>query len=118
MPYTADYIKKFESIQKKYLLFALRHLYDPRDYNRLPSYEERLKIINLQQLSVRREHASAIFIFNILHGGIKSQQLSNEIVLNVLNPNRQTRNSRYLRENNHLSLFSFNAPPDRGIKAF
>jgi hypothetical protein len=112
---TADYIKKFESIQKKYLLFALRHLYDPREYNRLPSYEERLKIINLQKLSVRREHASAIFIFNILHGGIKSQQLSNEI---ILNPNRQTRNSRYLSENNHLSLFSFNAPLDRGIRLF
>jgi hypothetical protein len=115
MPYTADYIKKFESIQKKYLLFALRHLHDPRDYNRLPSYEERLKIINLDKLSLRREHASAIFIFNVLHGGIKSQQLSNEI---VLNPNRLTRNSRYLKENNHLSLYSFNAPLDRSIRLF
>jgi hypothetical protein len=77
MSYTADYIKKIESIQKKYLLFALRHLHDPRDYTRLPSYEERLKIINLDKLSLRREHASAISIFNVLHGGIKSQQLSN-----------------------------------------
>jgi hypothetical protein len=60
-------------------------------------------------------HASAFFIFNILHGEIKSQQLSNEI---VLNPNRQTINSRYLSENYNLSLFSFNAPLDRGIRLF
>jgi hypothetical protein len=75
----------------------------------------KLKIINLEKLSLRRQHASAIFMqFLTLHDGIKSQEPSNEI---VLSPNRQTRNSRYLREND-LSLYSFNAPFDRSIRLF
>jgi hypothetical protein len=74
---TKTSIESIESIQKKYLLFALRHLYYPQDYNRLPSYEDRLpsyedrlKIIYLEKICLSRKNASAIFIFNILHGGI------------------------------------------------
>jgi hypothetical protein len=67
---TKTSIESIESIQKKYLLYALRHLYYPRDYNRLPSYEDRLKIIYLEKICLSRKNASAIFIFNILHGGI------------------------------------------------
>jgi hypothetical protein len=35
MPYTDEYIRKIESIQKQFLLFALRPQYNPNDYMNL-----------------------------------------------------------------------------------
>jgi hypothetical protein len=65
----------------------------------------RLKIIELNKLSTKREHLSAVFIFNILHGKIDS----NEFTVSIqLNENRQTRNSRYLTERNHTSANGYN----------
>jgi hypothetical protein len=75
-------IRKFESIQKQFLLFALRQLYNPSDYLRLPSYENRLKIINLESLQSRRENLSAEFIFNILHNRVNSAVLKNNVKIN------------------------------------
>jgi Reverse transcriptase (RNA-dependent DNA polymerase) len=115
MPYTDDYIAKFESIQKQFLLFALRHLYNPSDYLRLPSYENRLKIINLESLQARRENLSAIFIFNILHNGVNSAVLKDNV---KINNNRLTRISRYLVETIHSSSYGMNNPLNRGIRLF
>jgi hypothetical protein len=95
MPYNDDYIRKFESIQKQFLLFALRFLYNPLDYLRLPSYENRLKIINLESLQSRRENLSAVFIFNILHSIVNSALLKNNV---KINNKRLTRISRCLYE--------------------
>lgn len=115
MPYTLDYINKLESIQKRFLLFALRHLYDPRDYILLPTYEHRLRILDLEKLSSRRENLSAVFIFNILHSKIDCLELSTAV---RLNENRLTRNSKYLTESNHTSSYGFNEPLTRGIRLF
>jgi hypothetical protein len=43
MPHTDEYFNRMESIQKQFLLFALRHLHSPLDCLNLPSYEHRLK---------------------------------------------------------------------------
>jgi hypothetical protein len=115
MPYTDEYIVKLESIQKKFLLFALRHIYDPRNFRLLPSYENRLSILELEKLSTRREHASSIFIFNILNGGIKSLDLSNYV---TINQNRQTRFTRHLNEYSSTKDYILNAPLNRGIRLF
>jgi hypothetical protein len=115
MPYTENYIKKIESVQKQFLLFALRHLYDPYDYSRLPSYENRLRIINLESLESRRNNLSAVFIFNILHGRINSTALSDNV---KKYDNRQTRYSKYLKETNHTSDYGINNPLNRGIRIF
>jgi hypothetical protein len=45
MPHTDEYFNRIESIQKQFLLFALRHLHSPLDCLNLPSYEHRLKDI-------------------------------------------------------------------------
>ena len=115
MPYTEEYISKIESIQKKFLLFALRHRYDPRNFRQLPSYEHRLEILDLEKLSTRRDHASSIFIFNILNGGIKSKDLSANV---TLNENRQTRYSRYLNECQSTKDYIVNSPLNKSIRLF
>jgi hypothetical protein len=81
-------IKTSRKVNKKhffcdqFLLFALRHLYNPSDYLRLPSYENRLKIINLESLQSRRENLSAVFKFNILHNRVNSAVLKNNVKIN------------------------------------
>jgi len=115
MPYTEDYVRKIESVQKQFLLFALRHLYDPYDYTRLPSYEHRLKLINLETLESRRNNLSAVFIFNILHGKINSIELKDKV---KINNNRTTRVSKYLLESYHTSNYGYNNPLNKGIRMF
>jgi hypothetical protein len=44
-------------------------------YNQIPSYEIRLKIINLEKLSTRRDHSSSIFVSNILQGNVQALEL-------------------------------------------
>ena len=115
MPYTDEYIRKFESVQKQFLLFALRQMFDPRDYLSLPSYEERLKLINLQSLQDRREILIASFIFDILHDNILVDELSDNV---NLNNNRQLRHSKYLIEKFHNTEYGRNEPLTRGCRIF
>jgi hypothetical protein len=58
---------------------------------------------------------SVVFILNILHGKIDSNELNVSI---QRNENRQTRNSRYLTERNHTSAYGYNASLSRGVRLF
>ena len=53
-------------------------MFDPRDYLNLPSYEERLKLINLQSLQTGRDILIASFKFYILQDNILVEELSNK----------------------------------------
>ncbi|XP_075150875.1 uncharacterized protein LOC142224983 [Haematobia irritans] len=82
------YVDRVESVQKRFLLFALRGLgwTDPLD---LPPYVNRLKLIDLPTLERRRLVFDVIFISRLLKGEINSQQLISKLDINV--PSRVTR---------------------------
>ena len=63
-PYQETYINRLESVQKQFLLFALRKL----GWNSfpLPSYESRCLLINIETLKKRREIAMIIFVTDII----------------------------------------------------
>ena len=86
-PYTACHIQRIESIQKQFLLFALRGLAWNFDY--LPPYENRLMLIDLPTLEKRRYMLSSMFIIKLIRGFIDSDFLLNQINFNV--PSRVTR---------------------------
>jgi hypothetical protein len=140
MPYTDEYIRKIESIQKQCLLFALRHQYNPNDYMNLPSYDIRLnewmKICLLTlcpswgirvpifvwtpliwKLSNPEEIIDQPFLYLIciLNGNINSEELKNH---EKLNNNRTTRISKYLHETNHTSNYGHNNSLSRGNRIF
>ena len=115
MPYTDEYINRFESVQKQFLLFALRNYFNPKDFLNLPSYEVRLKIIELEPLHFRRNLLGACFIFDILEGNIKVQQLNESVKFNT---NRQTRHSKLLIEPFHNTSYGRNEPITRNIRLF
>jgi hypothetical protein len=87
-PYHGVHIKRIESVQRRFLLFALRGLPWVDNFN-LPPYQDRLNIIKLQSLEKRREVADIIFIHQLLSGTIDSPAILCQINFNI--------NSRHLR---------------------
>lgn len=115
MPCRTDCTMRIESVQKQFLLFALRELYDPRDFANLPSYNDRLQIIGLESLADRRTMLSACFTFDVLKNNIKNRLLTDQFKLNT---NRQLRNSKYLEEKFHKTDYGKNDPIARGCRIF
>lgn len=65
---------RIESIQKQFVLFALRNV-RWRDRHRLPKYVERCKLISPLTLRRRRLNACAMFVFDLLSNKIDSPVL-------------------------------------------
>ena len=89
-PFLACDITRIESIQKQFLLFALRNLGWAPGFS-LPSYEARLTLIDLDSLADRRLAANCLFEASTLLGSISASNLRQKFVLNC--PVRVTRSS-------------------------
>ena len=79
-PYYQCNIDRIESIQKRFLLFALSSL-NWNDRFVLPKYEHRLLLLDMNTLEHRRKLLNAMFIFKILNGSINCNYLLNLIKL-------------------------------------
>lgn len=67
---------RIESIQKQFLLYALRNLkWDP-GYS-IPSYENRLMLLDMQSLKKRRDISDLIFVHDILSEKVNSVEIKN-----------------------------------------
>lgn len=86
-PYNSCYIDRIESIQKQFLIFALRSL--AWNLENLPPYKNRLMLIDLPTLERRRHMLNAMFIIKLIRGSIDSIYLLSQINFNV--PRRPTR---------------------------
>lgn len=73
-PWTGCGRDKVESVQKQFLLFALRNLQWSHPFM-LPPYESRLNLLNMQTLEKRRIKACCMVIFDLLQGHIKVHEL-------------------------------------------
>lgn len=93
--------ERIESVQRRFLRFALRKL-PWRDPFRLPSYESRCQLIDLDLLRCRRDVIRALTIADVLQGRIDCGTILEQINLNV-RP-RSLRNNIMLR----LPLFRTN----------
>lgn len=114
-PYYACHIARIESVQKQFLIFALRHLnWDNRLH--LPPYRSRLMLIGLNTLEDRRSSLNATFIFKLLKGEISSPHLLSLLKINV--PLRQSRNFKILRTNESTLNYLNNEPFSQLCKQF
>lgn len=113
-PYTNERKSSIESIQKQFLLFALK----PLGFTgyRLPRYEERLLLLNMVSLESRREVASTLFGFDLVRGNINSDNLCNVIIPN--NHSHYTRFKRPLMEENSKTDYSMHSPLNTCIRNF
>lgn len=89
-PYKDVDVKRLESVQKQFVLFALRNVPWSHRY-RLPPYESRLGLLNLDSLSERRRLATACFTFKAIRGELKVPEISNKYRFEV--PSRLTRSA-------------------------
>lgn len=89
-------ISKIESVQKQFLLYALRSLKWNDKFN-LPSYRSRLLLLQMNTIEDRRKISQIMFIFNILMGAVVSPKLLSNMSIKV--PQRQTRSNKFLNEN-------------------
>ena len=83
-PYYESHSDRIESIQKKFLLFALRKLGWRRGFD-MPSYVSRCKLIHLETLSRRRLNSGLFFIFDLLNGHIDSPEIYSMLKFNPPN---------------------------------
>jgi hypothetical protein len=81
-PHCADKKEDIESIQRKFMMYALRRSVR-RDANfRLPSYVSRCESIGLETLCRRRTNLSVFFAYDLLRGRIDSPSLRSLLVVN------------------------------------
>ncbi|XP_075150556.1 uncharacterized protein B0403.1-like [Haematobia irritans] len=83
------YIDRVESVQKQFLIFALRGLGWNNLYD-LPPYSSRLLLIDLPSLERRRFMHGIVYLTKLIKGDTDSHYLTSKICYNV--PNRLTRN--------------------------
>lgn len=115
-PYFDIHINRIESIQKQFVLYALRKL-NLRDNNFiLPPYSERCEMLSLESLRVRRENASVFFIFDLLSGYIDAPNLLS--LINIYVPPRVFRNHSFLARTFHSSTYGCNEPMNRMTDQF
>lgn len=91
-PYYNVNINRVEAVQKRFLRFALRGL-PWSDVNTLPSYQSRLKLINMESLEVRRMVAKVVFVHKVLTSHIDSPEILNLLSINI--PSVNLRNNRF-----------------------
>lgn len=85
---------RIESVQRRFIRFALRRL-PWQDPFRLPSYESRCRLIQLETLQARRNIARAMFVADTIRGRTDCPAILAAVDLNV-RP-RALRNNYMLR---------------------
>jgi hypothetical protein len=113
-PNHETHFKKIESVQKQFLLFALKNL-GWNSYH-LPPYKHRLLLINMTTLASRFELASCLFIFDLLRNKINCPTLSNKLILNTNTKN--LRNTLFLSEIMTKDSIIFNDTINLAIRNF
>ena len=101
------YANKLESVQKQFLLFALRRWFSNRDAN-LPPYDNRLLLIDLPSLRNRRTVLGISFVNNLINGLVDSVYLLHSLKFTI--PSRVLRNSIPLKLEFFRSNFLCNEP--------
>lgn len=98
-------IRLLESVQRKFIRYALRSL-PWNDPIRLPPYASRCKLINLEILSDRSEMLRKMFVFDVLQGNIECSSLVAALPIHA--PSRILREYEFLRIPNdgHRSFFN------------
>ena len=107
-PYYAVHQERIESVQKQFLLYALRKL----NWTTfpLPSYEARCMLINIQSLQERRKFAMLSFINDIISQRVQSAKLLSEIRNSIHESNRTLRQTQLFRITACTTNYANNSP--------
>lgn len=105
-PFSMTHEERLESVQKQFLLYALRKL--GWTSFPLPPYKARCMLIDIQTLKERREIARVSFVNDIVSQRIDSTEILSK--LNFYAPSRQLRNRNLFLTNHHRTNYAKNGP--------
>lgn len=113
-PFMKTHVDRIESVQKQFLLYALRKL--GWAVFPLPSYEARCMLIDIQTLKERREIAMVIFVNDIVSHRIDSTNLLS--CLNFYTPTRSLRTRNLFATNHHRTDYAKFGPLNRMMSLY
>ena len=112
-PFHDVHCDKIESVQKQFLIYALRSIFQRDENYVLPPYEFRCNVLNLHPLWRRRAQYSIFLIYDLLLGISKSSTLRERINYTRLQYDvnqRSMRNVELIRVNGARTDYSYYQP--------
>lgn len=109
-PFYKVHCKRIESIQKRFLIFALRQFNWGPGFS-LPSYESRCKLLDIDSLESRRNMSSLMFMTDVITGRLDSPSIYNKLSFNINNKN--LRNHRMFEPDCHKTNYAKYEPINR-----
>lgn len=106
-PYQAVWIARIESVQRKFVRYAFRHL-PWNDPVNLPPYEDRCQLLGLETLEHRRTISQAVFAAKVLIGDIDSPGILAEF--EIYAPERVLRSRSFLHLGPRAANYSLHDP--------
>lgn len=113
-PYSVTHIERIESVQKQFLLYALRRL--GWSGFSLPPYESRCMLINIETLKERRDSAMIYFVNDLISQRIDSTELLSK--LNFYVPSRQLRTRSAFLINRQRTNYAKFSPINRMMETY
>lgn len=106
-PYHGTWKARMETVQKRFVRFALRNL-PWRDDQHVTPYFDRCQLLGIETLETRRQTMQAMFIAKILNGDIDSPSLLTQVNVNA--PERVLRRRHFLRLDGRNSRYGQHDP--------
>lgn len=106
-PYYNVDSNRLESIQKQFLLYALRNVGWNRDIFVRPPYTSRCQLINIETLALRRNNIGIFFIYDLLMGFLDAPVIYATLKFNT---SRRLRNVRIFQMQNHSTNYAASEP--------
>ena len=101
-PHCSTTIERIESIQKQFIIYALRHHYPYGTYP-LPPYTQRLAEADLDSLANRRKITQALLALDAYNGTLDSEWIRSCFTRHV--PIRSLRREEFFRPENHRTNY-------------
>ena len=111
-PHTKELSDAIESVQKQFLLFALKPL-GFSGFN-LPRYESRLLLLKMIPLKSRRELSSPLLGFDLFRGHIRCPELKDKLIIN--SHEHHTRYRKMFVEELHRTNYAYHNPINECIR--
>jgi len=115
-PHEVTYVEKIESIEKKFLIYALRRSFRRDQAFRLPPYSERCQAVGIEPLWRRRVSLTVMFAFDLLRGRIDAPGLMSRIQLKI--PVRTFRSNDFFVVPFHRTEYGQQEPVNMMLRMF
>lgn len=119
-PSYAVHSDKIESVQKQFVMYALRRTVKRDSNHRLPPYNDRCSSLDLETLARRRENSCIFFVFDVLRKNIDAPQLLNffESMRKVPTHTHLLRTMNFFRNVFHRTNYGSSEPMNAASKLF